>query len=991
MPADTAAVTFPVTRDETIMSMTRSARRLTATLLLLVGGFTAAARAADEAAFSAEDVKFYESQVKPILDDKCLKCHGGEKTKADLRVTSRGALLRGGESGLAVNLEKPDTSLILKMINYADDDHQMPPKQKLPAEQIAIITNWVKKGLPWTPGVVDEHAEAKKKPIINDETRNYWAYRKPVKSDAPKVSNPAWAANPLDALVLADLDRNGLKPAPPAAAEVLIRRAYYDLIGLPPTATEVAEFAAAMANNRDPKAYEKLIDQLLANPHYGEKWGRHWLDVVGYADTNGYERDGNKPNSWRYRDYVVKAFNEDKPYDRFVQEQIAGDELAGRNADTITATGYYRMGLWDDEPADRELAKYDNLDRIVATTSGAMLGMALGCARCHDHKRDPILQDDYYRMLGFFSNIKHMNNGGPDIETKVSSPAADKAAWDQRVAVLEKEVAAAEKAFIAKLPAQEQQAVSSSKSFTRLSYRQYKGHYDQLPDFDKLEVERKGEIADGLIDPAISGRNEDYGFVFEGELEVLNAGTYTFRLDSDDGARLSINGKKVLEMDGIHGLTGYQDATVKLTAGKAKLRLDYFQAVGGKGLKLLWSGSGIGTRVLARGSDVAAGAALDLATRMDDRGVELLGTGAYASYRSARRELNHLRANPPGEYLALSITENGGVSDTFVLARGNPANKTKKVEPGFPTVLGFPEPALPKGPQGRRSLLADWIINPDNPLTARVMANRLWQHHFGRGIVATANDFGKLGEQPSNQPLLDWLALELVNRKWSIKAMHRVIMTSNTYRMSSQDDPAALAKDAGNVHQWRFNMRRLTAEEIRDSILLVDGSLNLAIGGPSVFAPMPKAVLATSSQPQNAWGKSSADDEVRRSLYIKVKRSLVHPLLSMHDFADTDASCPVRFATTVPTQALTMLNSEFIHERAAAFARRLVAEEPKSLDRQIALGLRLVTQREPQATEIRRANAFIADLRTKEGLEPAEALKLFCLMALNLNEFVFLD
>ncbi len=945
-------------------------------------GFTA-----DEPTFSPADVAFYEQQVKPILDESCLKCHGGEKTKADLRVTSRGAIVRGGETGPAVDLEKNANSLLLKMINYADDDHQMPPKQKLKAEQIAVITEWVKKGLPWTPGVVDEHAQVVKKPLINDETRNYWAYKKPLKTPEPAVSNPSWVSNPIDAYVLADLDKNGLKPAAPATKAALIRRVSYDLIGLPPSAEDVAGFIA----NHDPKAYEQLIDKLLASPHYGEKWGRHWLDVVGYADTNGYERDGDKPHSWRYRDYVVKAFNEDKPYDQFIVEQLAGDEMPNRTADSVTATGYYRMGLWDDEPADRELAKYDNLDRIVSTTSGAMMGMALGCARCHDHKRDPILQDDYYRMLGFFNNIKHMNKGGPAIETKVSSTPEQKIVWEQRVAVLEKIVASAEQTFTAKLPPNEQQAAKVSKGFSKLSYRQYAGHFAQLPDFNKLKIEQKGDIADGLIDPTIAGRENDYGFVFEGTLEVPNSGVYTFSLDSDDGSRLSVNGKVVLEMDGIRGLSGYQNAKVTLKSGTAKVRLDYFQAVGGRGLKMVWSNSAIGTIPLVKGSDVAAGATQQLADTMDQRGAALLGEAAYIAYRDARRELNHLRANPTGEYLALSISEDNNVSDTFVLARGNPAAKTKTVQPGFPTVLGFADPKLASTPAGRRTALAQWIINPENPLTARVMANRLWQHHFGRGIVGTSSDFGKLGEQPTNQPLLDWLALAFIERQWSIKSMHRLIMTSNAYRMSSQDDSAALAKDAGNLHLWRFNMRRLTAEEIRDSILLVDGSLNLAMGGPSIFAPMPKAVLATSSQPHNAWGKSSADDEVRRSIYIKVKRSLVHPMLSMHDFADTDQSCPVRFATTVPTQALTMLNSEFMQDRAAAFALRLQNAEPKSLDKQITLGLRLATQREPQAIEIRRGSTFVADLQNKEGLNAQDALKFFCLMTLNLNEFVYLD
>jgi hypothetical protein len=344
-----------------------------------------------------------------------------------------------------------------------------------------------------------------------------------------------------------------------------------------------------------------------------------------------------------------------------------------------------------------------------------------------------------------------------------------------------------------------------------------------------------------------------------------------------------------------------------------------------------------------------------------------------------------------GDYTALVITEHGNVHDNWLLARGNPGAKTRKIDPGFPEVLGFPDPKLPSGTKGRRSVLAEWLVNPDNPLTARVMANRLWQHHFGRGIVGSSNDFGQLGEQPTNQPLLDWLALEFIERGWSLKAMHRLIMTSSAYRMSSKDDPAALAKDAGNLHLWRYNMRRLTAEEIRDSILAVDGSLNLAVGGPAVFPPMPKEVLATSSQPHNAWGKSSPDDEVRRSLYIKVKRSLIHPLLSLHDFADTDQSCPVRFATTVPTQALTMLNSDFMNDRAAAFAKRLLREQPGALDAQVRLGLKLVMQRAPTPAEIKRATAFVTDLRTSEKMSTEDSLTVFCLMALNLNEFVFLD
>ena len=752
-----------------------------ALLALLLGGL---ASAADEQTFSPQDVAFYETRVKPILDEHCLKCHGGEKTKADLRVTSRGALLRGGDTGPAVDVAKPAASLLLKMINYVDDDHQMPPRQKLPAEHIATLTSWVEKGLPWTAGVVEAHAEAEK-PLINDESRNYWAYRKPRDAPIPAVGNAAWVANPIDAFVMAGLDRIGLKPAPAAARAALMRRACYDLTGLPPTAAEVAEFVAS----RDPKAYEQLIERLLASPQYGEKWGRHWLDVVGYADTNGYERDGDKPHAWRYRDYVVRSFNQDKPYDRFLREQLAGDELPQPDADAITATAYYRLGVWDDEPADREQAKYDNLDGIVSTTSGAMLGMAVGCARCHDHKRDPIAQDDYYRLLAFFHNLKPMNKrGGPDNETMVSPSDGERDVWQRRIADLEQQVVAAEQAFIAKLSPSEQTKVTSvPKAFAKLSFRQYRGSFTTLPEFAPLPVERSGVIAEGLIDPAVAGRLVEVALVFEGEIEAPQAGTYLLRLASRSPARLSLNGRPVITIDGSAKRADYHDAEIKLGRGRTRIQLEHLP-IGDHGLRMTWSGPGIGTRAMVTGTPVGAGSSAQLAALMDTRGVAVLGPTAVASYRAVRRELHHLRNLAPGEHLTLSVTNQERINDTHVLARGNPGAKGRKVAPGFPMVLGFPEPVVPHTVAGRRTVLAEWIVHPDNPLTARVLVNRLWQHHFGRGIVATANDFGQLGEQPTNQPLLDWLALQFVARGWSIKAMHRLIMTSNAYRMSSQDD-----------------------------------------------------------------------------------------------------------------------------------------------------------------------------------------------------------
>jgi hypothetical protein len=707
-------------------------------------------------------LRFFESDVRPLLAEHCLKCHGGDpqKIKGGLDLSARSGFQKGGDTGPVIDAKDPAASLLLKVVNYADDDHQMPPKKKLPQDKIDLLTQWVQMGAPWTPGAEGTTAAAA---APADDPKDYWAYKPPVRPAVPAVKNTAWVRTPVDAFILSKLEANGLHPSAAASKVALIRRATYDLTGLPPTPAEVEAFV----NDPSPNAFEKVTDRLLASPHYGEQWGRHWLDLVGYADTNGYELDSDKPNAWRYRDYVVGAFNADKPYDQFLREQLAGDELPALTADSITATGYYRLGIWDNDPADPELAEYDSLDTIVATTSQVMLGMSMNCARCHNHKRDPILQEDYYKLVAFFHAIKPMTMKGPAIEVP-------------------------------------------------------------------------------------------------------------------------------------------------------------------------------------------------------------------------------LPGRPEGER-ALAVTEFGKPRETFVLGRGNPQNKLKAVQPGFPHVLAFPDPAFGPTTAGRRLTLANWITSPANPLTARVMVNRLWQYHFGRGIVPTPNDFGKLGQPPTHPELLDWLATEFVARGWDIKAMHKLLMLSSAYQMSSADDAASLAKDPQNELFWRFNMRRLTAEEIRDSVLMVNGTLNLQMGGPCVFPPMPPEVLATSSRPAQAWGKSPPDQATRRSIYVKVKRSLVYPVLATYDFADTDASTAVRFTTTVPTQALTMLNSAFANEQAERFAEKLEHDAAGDVERQVTLALAAVTQHAASSEQVARGVAFIRDLERQDHLAPHNALTAFCLLSLNLNEFVYLD
>lgn len=806
------------------------------------------------------DDEFFRTQVKPLLQEHCLKCHGGEaKIKGGLRLTSRDTLLKGGDLGPVISTDDPAASLLLKAIHYKDDNLRMPPRQKLDDAAIAVLEQWVTHGAPWPhadafPTVAAEGAGHAGPPKVNETTKQFWSFKSFVRPEVPVVNQAHWGRNPIDAFVLQKLQAAGLSPSPPADKTALIRRAYYDLTGLPPTPAEVEAFL----KDASPDAYEKLIDQLLASPRYGEKWGRFWLDLVRFAETNSFERDGVKPFAWRYRDYVIESFNQDKPYDQFVREQIAGDELDEVTPQTIIATGYYRLGIYDDEPADKIQARYDELDDIVATTGQVFLGLTINCARCHDHKLDPIPQRDYYRLMAFFHNVKPYSNDEDAILTPIA-PQADVEAY-----LTEKEARQRRQAELR----------------------------DQIKGIDELVIGRATEEEK----PKLLGPGKNLRFF-----------------------------RKKLEHD--------------------------------------------------------------------------FGKEQREQFDAARKELEKLQKaeDEPSVAQALSVRESGPVAPpTHILLRGSAHAEGDEVQPGFPEVLGAPEPvfAAPSAAarsSGRRKALADWLTRRDNPLTARVMVNRIWQQHFGKGIVHSASDFGMTGDKPTHPELLNWLASEFVDRGWSMKAMHRLIMTSEAYRMGSVATPDGLAKDAGNDLLWRFDMRRLMAEEIRDSILAVSGDLNLKMGGPGAYPTMPPAVLAGQSVPGAGWGKSSAEEKARRSVYVHQKRSLVLPILASFDAADADFSCPVRLQTTQPTQALGMLNSAFMGEQAKRLAKRLGAETGETRDAQVRLGLRLTTLREPNAAQVERGMKLLESLQSEYKLSAQQALEQFALMVLNLNEFVYLD
>jgi mono/diheme cytochrome c family protein len=747
---------------------------------------------------------FFESKIRPLLVEQCHECHGEKKQKGGLRLDSLAGVLRGGESGPAVVPAAPQKSLLIKAVSYKDNDLQMPPKKKLGDRQMAELAQWVLMGAPW-PGA--EKVAGAARPVeggmrITDADRKWWAFR--------PVARPTDPDKGIDHFISAGLKEKGLEPNAPAGRRELIRRAYVDLIGLPPTPEDIRAFEA----NVSPDAFEKVIDGLLARPQYGERWARMWLDVVRYAQTNGYERDGEKPLAWRYRDYVIKAFNEDRPYDRFVREQLAGDELDDVTNDSITATGLYRLGVWDDEPDDKRASEYDYLDDNVVTISAVFMGLTVGCARCHDHKFDPIPQADYYRLLAFIHNMKPHDAGGFDRDSATYTPLAPPA------------------------------------------------------DAKKWFDERDAQIAQ-----------------LKSQIDTVRQGVWKRLYD---------------------------------------------------------------TRMAVTPTDE------DVTKALDEKDREAIGR--------LEREIEKIHQRKPPFEWALSVREQGiSARPTYVMVRGNPASRGMEVQPAFLTVLGGKTPtARPTGQSpGLRRTLAEWITGNDHPLTARVMVNRIWQGHFGQGIVRTPNDFGKTGIAPTHAELLDWLAWRFVQDGWSIKKMHKRIMLTQAYqRSSTAGNEKAELIDPDNKLLWRQYMRRMSAEAIRDSILAVSGSLNRESGGRGFFPRLSREVIASGSRPGLGWEVSDPAQRYRRSVYVFTKRTMLPPILESFDFNNTAFPVATRTDTTVAPQALMLLNDDFMHEQAAALSRRLISKAGIGEDARIVRLFELALGRRPGDREKARAMEY---------------------------------
>ena len=820
----------------------------------------------------------FKEKVLPILEQNCTSCHGTKIQRSGLDLRTEESTLKGGTRGAAVVPGNPDKSLLYRLVTHKEEP-AMPMGGKLDDAEIAVIAEWIKGLQPKTMAAASTDSAPVRQPgySITDKDRQFWSFVKPVRPAVPTVKMRSWVKNEIDAFVLAKLEAKGLRPSPAASPRELLRRVYFDLIGLPPSPEEMDAFVKDSSET----AYQKVVDKLLASQHYGERWGRHWLDLARYADSGGYEFDYDRPHAWRYRDWVIRAFNADLPYDQFILQQLAGDQLkpaAETKPEDLIATGFVRNGPTVDN-ADNEQTRADELDDMVATTSSVFLGVTVGCARCHDHKYDPIPQKDYYRLQAVFFPFKKTEKLLVGEEEKKAHAAANKAI-DEELRPWRAKIQTVEQRVREKLMA------------------------------EKIEFHVKLAESAGAIN---AQTREQY------------------RKETEERFAKTVNLQP-------------EEIDEQLTPEEKDVRKK-FQAV------------------------------------IDD--------------------INKKRPKPLPA--VMGVTDDENPKQAYLLKRGDVNLKADPVGPGAPQVL-CGESDL--NPLARRKQLAEWITSKDNPLTARVAVNRIWQYHFGKGIVRTPSDFGATGDKPSHPELLDWLASEFVNpqsairnpqsKAWSWKAMHRLIVTSNAYRQSSQFDEQAAAVDSENHLLWRFNQRRLEAEIIRDSMLSVSGKLNKEMFGPGIYPRIDPDIINTGSRPR--WPLDAQDNEAtwRRSVYIFVKRSVLLPMIEVFDCPATTVPGPVRATSTVSPQALALMNNEFVLQQAGFFAERVAAEAGTDPRKQIASAFKLALNRQPNEKETAWAVEFLqkqtAGYAERKNEKPeAAALRDFCHAIFNLSEFLYLD
>jgi cytochrome c553 len=959
--------------------------------------------------------------AQALMLARCAECHGVDAQESNLRLDSRAAVLKGGDFGPAAVAGKADKSELIRRVTTTNPEQMMPPDgERLTADEVKALAAWIEAGLPWPGRDAEPAGEAARDPRLD-----HWAWQPIAKPPVP-AAVPEFAArpgvegerNPIDFFIRETLAAKHLAPSPLADRATLIRRLSFDLTGLPPTAEEMQAFVA----DTEPSAYEKLVDRMLASPRYGERWARHWLDVVHYGDTHGYDKDKPRSNAWPYRDYVIRALNDGKPYARFIEEQLAGDVLHPDTRDGHEAIGFIAAGPWDlightevpETKTDGKIARHLDRDDMVANTIGTFASVTIHCAQCHNHKFDPITQDDYYSLQAVFAALDREDRPyHVDAAVRAAYEAAvkRKAAIEGRQRELEAAIAKAagpRLAEIDKAIAAKPKQGNPGESFG------YHSAVSSSPDAAKwlqLDLGREHELRTIVLYPCYDDFNDigaGFGFPRRYRVEVANDPAFATGVSlvaAHEDADLASPGTAPERIE-----TTAKGRYVRITATKlAPRKTDFILAIAE-------------VRVTAAdGKDVATGAvvtALDsieapprwqarnvidgqspglavpelaalkaerealLATTRDERvAAELAEVKAGLEATEAER-----KSLPPIQtmYAATARQRDGKPRTIHVLSRGNVLSPTHEVGPGAMALVEALQSRFDLPPDhaegDRRAALARWLTNPKNPLTWRSIVNRVWHYHFGQGIVATPSDFGRMAAQPTHPQLLDWLAAEFRDGGGSLKALHRQIVTSATYRQASAGVDAFEAIDSSNQYLWRQNRRKLEAEAVRDAVLTVAGSLDLTMGGPGWQD-------FKVEHPENSphWRYDLADPEDkstwRRGVYRFIVRSQTQPFMTVLDCADPSMRVEKRNQSISALQALALLNNGFMTTQARHFAARVEREAGSDVTAQIDLAMRLALGR-----------AATADERAALGpLTEAHGLANTCRAVLNLNEFSFVD
>ncbi len=973
--------------------------RLSIAMLLALG--TGSAAAAD---IDPDDLTFFETKIRPVLIKHCYECHSAAAQEADnlqseLLLDTRQGIRKGGESGPAVVPNDVKSSALIAAIRH--ESFKMPPKSKLPKNVIDDFVKWVESG------AADPREGAKPEIIRKDidvaAGKKFWSFRPLIDAAPPQVRNAAWAENDVDRFILARQETAGISSNSMVERRTLIRRAYFDLWGLPPAPEDVEAFL----NDESPDAWPNLVDRLLDGQHYGERWARHWLDLARFAESNGYAFDKDRPAAYHYRDFVIKAFNADMPYDQFVKLQVAGDELNPLDFDSQSATGFIAAGPFTSQQTqkERERSRYEQLDDIVGTLGTSMLGLTIGCARCHDHKFDPVGIRDYYRLTASFAETGFQDyDWDPDPEgtrkAKAAFDAEHKPYFDAR-AKFEKEIlpnrldewllAKAEPPRAEKLGVWQTigpfKAASYDAAFKQQFAQQAKVELDTP--IGELKWTARPEWKDETVHNTLIGDNSS-NYLYR-TIEVSSKVVLDVSFGCDDGIVVFLNGKQILSRPTMGGVapdqhlvklnlkTGSNDLLVKIVNGGGPSGF-YFSA---KGVAIPKNVQNILNIETVKWNDKQRQIVQKWFAPRDPEWFQL-----------DREEKEHLAKAPSPDITKIFAARKNGATYNFgadtrkvyFLARGNSNVKTSQASPGFLRILMegdhqentwlLDDPTAEKPTVVRpRIALGKWLTETKSGagnLLARVIVNRLWQHHLGTGIVNTPSDFGSQGTPPTHPLLLDYLAKQLILNDWKLKSIHKLIMTSSTYQQSGQVNEESDTTDPDNHLWWRRPPRRLEAEIIRDNLFAVSGTLDKKMYGPG-----------------------SLDQATpRRSVYLKVKRGSLIPILQLFDAPDAIQSIGDRNVTTVPPQALAMMNSPFVRNIADKFSARISSEKDLTNEAIVGKAYRLALSRPPENDEVTRMVGFLNSQTLSYGSD-ANAKKMaltdYCQIMLCLNEFVVVD